>query len=58
MASKLLQGKSYKAIAGELYISENTVKYYVKNIYSKFAIQSRAELINIILKDDNKATDI
>lgn len=58
VASRLLQGKTYKTIAGELYISENTVKYYVKNIYSKFGIQSRAELINIILKDENKAMDI
>jgi DNA-binding NarL/FixJ family response regulator len=38
-------------IAGELSISENTVKYYVKNIYSKYNIQSRAELIIIMLGD-------
>lgn len=50
VASLLLQGKTYRKIAGELGISENTVKYYVKNIYSKFNIQSRAELIDIILK--------
>lgn len=50
VASLLLQGKTYRKIAGELYISENTVKYYVKNIYSKFNIQSRAELIDIMLK--------
>ncbi len=49
VASRLLQGKTYRAIAGELYISENTVKYYVKNIYSKFNIQSRMELIEIML---------
>lgn len=49
VASRLLQGKTYRAIAGELYISENTVKYYVKNIYAKFNIRSRAELINIML---------
>jgi len=40
VASLLLQGKTYKTIAAELFISENTVKYYVKNIYSKFNIQS------------------
>ncbi len=55
VASLLLQGKTYKTIAGELYISENTVKYYVKNIYSKFNIQSRAELINIMLKKEDAA---
>jgi len=46
----LLQGKTYRIIAGELYISENTVKYYVKNIYSKLKIQSRGELVNIFLE--------
>lgn len=51
----LLQGKTYRTIAGELYISENTVKYYVKNIYSKLNIQSRAELIDIILKKKEAA---
>lgn len=50
VAFLLLQGKTYKTIAGELTISENTVKYHVKSIYSKFGIQSRAELINIIQK--------
>ena len=53
VASLLLQGKTYRNIAGELTISENTVKYYVKSIYSKFGIQSRAELINIILKKED-----
>lgn len=56
VASLLLQGKTYRTIAGELYISENTVKYYVKNIYSKFNIQSRAELIDIILKKEDTAS--
>jgi DNA-binding CsgD family transcriptional regulator len=53
VASRLLQGKTYKSIAGELMISENTVKYYVKSIYSKFGIQSRTELINIIMKKED-----
>jgi len=53
VASLLLQGKTYRTIAGELNISENTVKYYVKNIYSKFNIQSRTELIDLILKKDD-----
>ncbi|NLO48028.1 MAG: LuxR family transcriptional regulator [Clostridiales bacterium] len=48
----LLQGKTYKTIADELYISENTVKYYVKSIYSKFGIQSRAQLIDLIQKKE------
>ena len=56
VASLLLQGKTYRTIAGELAISENTVKYYVKNIYSKFGIQSRAELIDIVLKKEGAAS--
>ena len=53
VALLLLQGKTYKTIAGELFISENTVKYYVKNIYSKFNIQSRAELIDMVAEKQN-----
>ncbi|HHU07917.1 MAG TPA: LuxR family transcriptional regulator [Clostridiaceae bacterium] len=56
VASLLLQGKTYRTIADELTISENTVKYYVKNIYSKFGIQSRTELIHIMLKKDDAAS--
>ncbi len=55
VASLLLQGKTYRMIAGELTISENTVKYYVKNIYSKFNIQSRGELIDIVLQKEDTA---
>lgn len=55
VTSLLVQGKTYRMIAGELYISENTVKYYVKNIYSKFNIQSRTELIHIMLKKEDMA---
>jgi DNA-binding CsgD family transcriptional regulator len=53
VAALLLQAKTYKAIAGELMISENTVKYYIKNVYSKFGVQSRTELINIVLQKEN-----
>ncbi len=53
VAFLLIQAKTYKTIAGELAISENTVKYYVKSIYSKFGIQSRAELINIVLQKED-----
>lgn len=46
----LLQGKTYKVIAGELFVSENTVKTHIKNIYTKLGVQSRTELFNIVLK--------
>lgn len=44
----LLNGYTYKAIAAELNISENTVKTYVKNIYSKLKVNSRTGLIRYV----------
>lgn len=49
IAALLLSGKTYRMIAGELSLSENTVKTHIKNIYSKYNIQSRMELIRIML---------
>lgn len=47
----VLDGKSNKAIAAELAISENTVKTHVKNILSKYNVSSRSELISTLLKN-------
>ncbi len=49
IASLLLTGKTYRMIAGELHVSENTIKTHVKNLYSKAGVQNRTELINIFL---------
>lgn len=49
IANLLLKGKTYKMIAGELNISENTVKTHVKNIYSKVGVQSRSELMSLLV---------
>lgn len=54
VTSLLLQGKTYRKIGEELFISENTVKYYVKNIYSKFNINSRGQLIDLALDRKKK----
>lgn len=48
IANLLLKGKTYRMIAGELNISENTVKTHVKNIYSKVGVQSRTELMSLV----------
>lgn len=42
------QGLSNKEIAKKLFISENTVKTQLKNIYSKLNINSRALLVHVI----------
>lgn len=50
IAVLLLKGKTYRMIAAELHVSENTVKTHVKNIYSKAGAQNRAELMSLLLK--------
>jgi DNA-binding CsgD family transcriptional regulator len=47
----LISGKSNKAIAEDLFISESTVKTHVRNIYSKYNVSGRTELICILLKN-------
>jgi len=50
IARLLLKGRTYKMIATELYLSENTVKTHIKNIYSKFNIQSKTELVKLLME--------
>ena len=38
-------GKSNKEIGATLFISVNTVKYHVKNIYEKLDINNRKEVV-------------
>ena len=45
----LIQGKSYKSVAEEVFVTQNTIKYHVKNIYKKFGIKGRSELASILL---------
>lgn len=52
----LLKGLTYKMIADELHLSENTVKTHIKNIYSKCEVQSKSELIKIFDEDSNANT--
>ena len=47
----ILSGKSNREIAGALFISENTVKTHTRNIFSKYDVGSRAELISALLKN-------
>lgn len=45
VANLLLEGKSNKLIAASLGISESTVEFHLKNIYAKFQVNSRLELV-------------
>jgi len=47
----LLKGRTSKLIASELFLSENTIKTHIKNVYAKLNVRSRAELFNHF--DDN-----
>lgn len=42
----LAHGVSNKEIARSLCVSENTVKFHLKNVYSKFAVRTRLQAIN------------
>jgi DNA-binding NarL/FixJ family response regulator len=50
----LLDGKSNRDISKELYVSESTVKTHVRNIFSKYDVSSRAELISTLLKNQDR----
>jgi DNA-binding NarL/FixJ family response regulator len=41
----LMDGASYKMIADELFISMDTVRYHIKNIYRALHVNSRAQLV-------------
>jgi LuxR family maltose regulon positive regulatory protein len=41
----LANGVSNREIAGRLFVSENTVKFHLKNIYAKLAVSSRLQAI-------------
>lgn len=47
----LLEGKSNKLIALDMKVSERTVEFHLKNIYAKFQVRSRMELV-LRLKND------
>ncbi len=42
---KLLEGKSRKQIAQELFVTESAIRKHSTNIYSKFGVHNRTELL-------------
>jgi DNA-binding NarL/FixJ family response regulator len=51
------KGMNNPEIADKLYISINTVKKHLKNIYEKTGTSSRMELVYVINKGETKNTD-
>lgn len=49
----ILSGESNKEISASLNITENTVKTHARNIFSKYDVSSRAELISTLLKNQS-----
>lgn len=48
IAGMLLEGQSYNSIAKELFISYQTVKTHVQNIYRKLNVKSKMELLRLV----------
>ena len=43
----LRQGRAPKTIAKLLFVSENTVRFHIRNLYQKFGVHSRTELMEL-----------
>lgn len=48
---RLVQGKSYSAIADEIFISVDGVRYHLRHIYEKLQVSNRAEAVARSLKE-------
>ncbi len=51
----ILEGKTNKEIGESMYIGERTVKFHLGNIYSKYGVKGRSELVSVLLKIRAKA---
>ncbi|MFZ5517954.1 MAG: response regulator [Candidatus Zhuqueibacterota bacterium] len=49
--SQLCKGKSYRMIAEALFISEETVRRHIKNIYKKLEVSSKSEAVAKAFKE-------
>ena len=48
--TELAEGKSYREIAENLFISSHTVRYHIRNIYDKFNVNSQTAAIALAVK--------
>jgi DNA-binding NarL/FixJ family response regulator len=47
----LVEGKSYKMIAAELFVSVDTIKSHITNIYAKLHVHSGTEAVSLAIRD-------
>lgn len=47
----LVEGKSYKMIAAELFVAFDTIKSHIRNIYSKLHVNSGTEAVSKAIRD-------
>ena len=45
VAAEIASGKSYRDIAGQMYLSENTVRKHAQNIFKKLGVRNRTQLM-------------
>lgn len=46
----LVEGKSYKMIAAELHVAQDTIKSHVSNVYAKLHVHSGTEAVSLALR--------
>jgi DNA-binding CsgD family transcriptional regulator len=46
----MAQGKSYTAIAKDLFLSVDGIRYHIRHIYEKLQVHSRSEAVSLGLK--------
>ncbi len=49
ISQMICDGKSNEEIASKLYLSVNTVKFHVKNLYEKFDVNNRVQLTRLLI---------
>lgn len=47
---KLVEGKDYKKIADELFLSPYTIRTHITNIYKKIHVNNKAQAVNLSIK--------